>query len=108
MALNYERVLAYRPDLVHLERIDYSSDHSHGHKVDALRRTRAYQPVLTDVRSIAPTGWYGSPQQATVEKGLKMVSGIADSIAAKSKEIFRELDRIQSGVAEVRTMEKVR
>ena len=101
-------VLAYRPDLVHLERIDYSSDHSHGHKVDALRRTRAYQPVLTDVRSIAPTGWYGSPQQATVEKGLKMVSGIADSIAAKSKEIFRELDRIQGGVAEVRTMEKVR
>ena len=43
-----------------------------------------------------------------MEKGLKMVSGIADSIAAKSKEIFRELDRIQGGVAEVRTMEKVR
>src|ERR1700721_2098767 len=50
-------VMAYRPDLVHLERIDYSSDHAHGHKVDALRRTRSYQPVLTDVRSIAPTGW---------------------------------------------------
>ena len=45
-------VLAYRPELVHLERIDYSSDHAHGHKVDALRRTRSYQPVLTDVRSI--------------------------------------------------------
>jgi creatinine amidohydrolase len=101
-------VLAYRPDLVHLDRIDYSSDHSHGHKVDALRRTRAYQPVLTDVRSIAPTGWYGSPQHATVDKARRMVGEIADSISAKSKEIFRELDRIQGGVAEVRKMNKVR
>ena len=99
-------VLAYRPDLVHLERIDYSSDHNHGHRVDALRRTRVYQPVLTDVRSIAPTGWYGSPQQATVEKAHKMVAAVADSIAAKSKEIFNELDRIQGGVAEVRKFNK--
>ena len=99
-------VLAYRPDLVHLERIDYSSDHTHGHKVDALRRTRIYQPVLTDVRSIAPTGWYGSPQHATVEKGTKMVDAVANSIAEKSKEIFRELDRIQGGNAELRRVDR--
>jgi creatinine amidohydrolase len=99
-------VLAYRPDLVHLDRIDYSSDHAHGHRVDALRRTRVYQPVLTDVRSIAPTGWYGSPQHATVEKAHKMVAAVADSISAKAKEIFRELDRIQGGVAEVRKLDK--
>lgn len=102
-------VLAYRPDLVHLERIDHSSsDPSHGHKVDALRRTRAYQPVLKDVRSIAPTGWYGNPQHATIEKAEKMVVAVADSIATKSQEIFKELDRIQGGVAEVRNLEKVR
>jgi creatinine amidohydrolase len=100
-------VLAYRPDLVHLDRIDYSSDYSHGRKVDALRRTRAYQPVLADVRSIAPTGWYGSPQHATVEKAHRMVNEIADSIAVKSAEIFKELDRIQGGVAELRKMDKV-
>ena len=34
-------VLAHRPDLVHLDRIDYSSDHAHGHKMDKLRRTRS-------------------------------------------------------------------
>jgi len=101
-------VLAYRPDLVHLDRIGYSSDHSHGHKVDALRRTRAYQPVLTDVRSIAPTGWYGNPEHATSEKGEKMVAEVADSIAKRSQEIFNELDRIQGGVAEVRQLDKVR
>jgi creatinine amidohydrolase len=101
-------VLAYRPDLVHLERIDYSSDHAHGHKVDALRRTRSYQPVLTDVRSIAPTGWYGSPQHATIEKAQKMLNRVADSIATESAEIFKQLDKIQGGTAELRQLSKVR
>ena len=58
-------VLACRPDLVHLERIEHSSDPAHGRKWDKLRRTRAYQPVLRDIRTIAPTGWYGSPGHAT-------------------------------------------
>jgi creatinine amidohydrolase len=60
------------------------------------------------VRSIAPTGWYGSPEHATVEKAEKMVAAVADSIATKSQEIFKELDRIQGGVAEVRKLDKVR
>jgi len=101
-------VLAYRPELVHLDRIENSSDHAHGHKMDALRRTRSYQPVLTDVRSIAPTGWYGSPQHATVEKAQRMLNAVADSIATKSAEIFKQLDKLQSGVAEIKTLSKAR
>src|SRR5919198_617634 len=73
-------LLAHRPDLVHLDPIDYSSDHAHGHKMDKLRRTRAYQPVLTDIRSIAPTGWFGSPQHAPAEKGHRMLTDIAAEI----------------------------
>jgi creatinine amidohydrolase len=76
--------------------------------MDALRRTRTYQPVLTDVRSIAPTGWYGSPQFATVEKAQRMLNTVADSIAAKSTEILRQLDRLRGGVAEINTVGKVR
>ena len=101
-------VLAYRPDLVHLDRIDYSSDHAHGHKMDKLRRTRSYQPVLTDIRSIAPTGWFGSPQHATAEKALKMLNDIADAIATEAAEIFKQLDRMQGGTAEIRQVSKVR
>jgi len=95
-------VLAYRPDLVHLDRIDYSSDHSHGHKMDKLRRTRSYQPVLTDIRSIAPTGWFGSPQHATADKGARMLTDIADAIAREATDIFRELDAVQGGPAEIK------
>src|SRR5512144_407430 len=97
-------VLAYRPDLVHLDRIDYSSDHSHGHKMDKLRRTRSYQPVLTDIRSIAATGWFGSPQHATAEKGARMLTDIAEAIAREAADIFRQLDAVQGGTAEFKQL----
>jgi creatinine amidohydrolase len=101
-------VLAQRPDLVHLDRIDYSSDHRHGHKMDKLRRTRSYQPVLTDIRSIAPTGWFGSPQHATAEKGGRMLADIADAIASEATEIFAQLDAVQGGTAEVKRLRQVK
>ena len=101
-------MLAQRPDLVHLDRIDYSSDHQHGHKMDRLRRTRAYQPVLTDIRSIAPTGWFGSPQHATVDKGRRMITDIADAIAQSATEIFAQLDAVQGGTAEVKRLRQVK
>jgi creatinine amidohydrolase len=90
-------VMAQRPDLVHLDRIEHSSDHTHGHKMDKLRRTRSYQPVLTDIRSIAPSGWFGSPQHATAEKGTRMLADIAQAIATEAAAIFRQLDTVQPG-----------
>jgi creatinine amidohydrolase len=95
-------VMAYRPDLVHLDRIDYSSDPALGRKWDKLRRTRAFQPVLRDIRTIAATGWYGDPKHATVKKGLKMLNDVADAIAREAGELFRLLDEAQGGTAEVK------
>jgi creatinine amidohydrolase len=64
--------------------------------------------VLTDVRSIAPTGWYGSPQHATVEKSVRMLQVVADSIAKDAKEVFRQLDIIQGGIAELKNSKRTR
>jgi creatinine amidohydrolase len=100
-------VLAQRPELVHLDRIDQSSDHAHGHRMDKLRRTRSYQPVLTDIRSIAPTGWFGSPQQATADRGRRMIADIADAIAREAAAIFRQLDAVQGGTAEMKQLRQV-
>lgn len=97
-------VLAVRPDLVHLDRVEKSSDPGLGHKMDKLRRTHAYQPVLTDIRSIAPTGWYGTPEGATAERGQVMVDKISDAIAAEATEIFRQLGQVQGGVGEVKQL----
>jgi creatinine amidohydrolase len=99
-------VLAHSPGLVHLDRIDYSSDHSQGRKWDKLRRTRSYQPVLRDIRTIATTGWYGSPEHATAEKGLKMLKDIADAIATEAGELLRLLDEAQGGTAEIKQLKK--
>jgi creatinine amidohydrolase len=101
-------VLADRPDLVHLDRIEHPSDHAHGHKMDRLRRTRAYQPVLTDIRSIAPTGWFGSPQHATADKGRRMIADIAEAIAKEATEIFMQLDAVQGGVTELKRLRQVK
>jgi creatinine amidohydrolase len=101
-------VLACRPDLVHLDRIEQSSEHGHGRKWDKLRRTRSFQPVLTDIRTIAPTGWYGNPEHATADKGKHMLEGIADAIAREAAEIFRQLDEVQGGTAELRHLRKVK
>ena len=101
-------VLAHRPDLVHLDRIDYSSDHALGHQMDKLRRTRTFQPVLTDIRSIAPTGWFGSPQHATPEKAKRMLADIAEQIARETRHIFSQLDAVQGGTAEIKQLRQVR
>lgn len=100
-------VLAHKPDLVHLDRIDYSSDYQRGLHMDKLRRTKSYQPVLTDIRTIAPTGWYGTPEQATVEKGLRMLNDIADAITKEANTTFKYLDEMQEGIAEVRHLRGV-
>ena len=95
-------VLAYRPELVHLDRIVDSSNADHGHEMDRLRRTHSYQPVLTDIRSIAPTGWYGSPEGASMANARRLLCGVADAIAGECSEIFSRLDAVQGGTAEVR------
>lgn len=100
-------VMATRPDLVHLDRIDYSSDHSQGSKMDKLRRTSRYQPVLTDIRSIAPTGWYGSPQHATAEKAERVLNTITETIATEVSAILEQLHAVQGGTAEVTRLRQV-
>jgi len=88
-------VLARHPELVHLDRVRGSSDRRRGELVDRLRRTRSFQPVLTDVRTIAPTGWYGEPQRATPEKAREFISRLADEIARQAGEIFKALEALQ-------------
>ena len=70
--------------------------------MDKLRRTRTYQPVLTDIRSIAPTGWFGSPQHATAEKGARMLTDIVEAIAREAADIFRQLEVVQGGTVEIK------
>ena len=88
-------VLPSHGHLVHLERVAASSEKARGAHMDKLRRTRAFAPVLTDIRSIAPTGWYGDPRPATEERGRRMIDEIAAAIADEATAIFAQLDEVQ-------------
>jgi creatinine amidohydrolase len=92
--------LAILPDhghLVHLDRVERASEKRQGAYMDKLRRTRAFVPILTDIRSIAPTGWYGDPAPATAERGRRMIADIAEAITKEATQIFAHLDAVQGG-----------
>jgi creatinine amidohydrolase len=88
-------VLSCRPDLVHLERAAGSGDRLHGELADRLRRDRAYQPVLTDVRTMSATGWYGDPSGATEAEARSFVESLAEEIAGRLSGVFEALAKVQ-------------
>ena len=89
-------VLAHRPDLVHLDRIDYSSDHSHGHKMDKLRRTRSL-PAGADRHPLDRADrLVRQPAARDGRKRRRMLADIADAIAKEAAEIFAQLERCRA------------
>ena len=84
-------ILAYEPSLVHLERATNPSPPERARKIDSLRRGRAAYPFLKDIREIAPTGWYGEPQKATLEKAKEFLEQVAEASAEYIRNAFKEL-----------------
>jgi creatinine amidohydrolase len=78
--------------LVHLERATNSSPPDRAKKIDSLRRGRAGYPFLKDIREIAPTGWYGEPQNATEEKAKIFLERVSKAAAEYIQTTFRELE----------------
>ncbi len=97
-------VLAYDPKLVHLEKIADSSEKKLGMKMDKLRRSRGFQPILTDIRSIAPSGWYGNPKRASIETGQEMIETLSTMIANESSEILSILEQTQGSPKKLSTL----
>ena len=88
-------VLCCRPDLVHLDRAAGSGDRQRGELADRLRRDRAFQPVLTDVRTMSSTGWYGDPAGATEDEAQVFVAEIGAEIAARLDGVLKALATVQ-------------
>jgi creatinine amidohydrolase len=92
-------VLSCRPDLVHLDRAAGSGDRLRGELADRIRRDRSFQPVLTDVRTMSATGWYGDPSGATEEQARSFVASLSAEIAARLNGVFDALATVQPGSA---------
>jgi len=92
-------VLGCRPDLVHLDRAAGSGDRRQGELVDRLRRDRSFQPMLTDVRAMSATGWYGDPAGATEQEGRDFVAQLGAEIAERLAGVLDALAQVQPGPA---------
>lgn len=88
-------VLCCRPELVHLDRADGSGDRRRGELVDQLRRDRSFQPMLTDVRTMSVTGWYGNPEGATETEAREFVTVLGAEIAARLSHVLEALGTVQ-------------
>ncbi|HET9719814.1 MAG TPA: creatininase family protein [Solirubrobacteraceae bacterium] len=88
-------VLACHPELVHLDRVAGSGDRPRGELVDRLRRDRSFQPVLTDVRTMSPSGWYGDPAGATEAEAEAFLRELSGEIAGRLSGVLEALDELQ-------------
>jgi creatinine amidohydrolase len=90
-------VQADHPDLVHLERATNPGEPVRAAAFDALRRRRTTYPLLADIREITPTGWYGSLDGVTPDRGRDMVDGVALRAAEQVRECFQALLPLPAG-----------
>jgi creatinine amidohydrolase len=100
-AMETAAVLAYEPDLVHLDRATEASDRDAGQVAHGLFRRPDVYPVLNDFHQIAPTGWYGHPQTANAARAEEIAEAVADHAAARAREIWAALDDGDHGPAQV-------
>lgn len=85
-------VLAYRPELVQLDAVRDATDDEQGERGHELFRRRDVFPVMRDFREVAPSGWYGHPERATVEQAEEIFARVAEHVAARARELWDELE----------------
>ena len=80
-------VLMYDPSLVDLTKATNPTAQEDGDAGHAVFRQRDVFPILRDFHEVAPTGWYGRPEEATLE--------LADEIRAKVSDYIVERAQIE-------------
>jgi len=96
-AIEAAAVLGWRPELVHYDRVDPSA-HSPGERAaDHARRGRAFQTVLRDIREISDSGWYGSSETLSADRGAEIVDAVAAVVATELNARFERLARMRGG-----------
>ena len=92
-ALETAAVLARDPSLVDLERATNATADGHGDARHELFRQRDVFPVLKDFREIAPTGWYGHPEDVSQEQAEELFERVAAHVVKRATETWAELEQ---------------
>jgi len=81
-------VLMYDPSLVDLTKATNPTPHEQGDKGHAIFRQSDVFPILRDFHEVASTGWYGQPQEATLELADEIRSTVSDYIVERAQVEF--------------------
>ena len=88
-------VLMYDPPLVDLTRATNPTPQEEGDAGHAIFRQRDVFPILRDFHEVASTGWYGKPEEATLELADEIREKVSDFIVQRAQ---IEFERDRGGV----------
>ena len=78
-------VLMYDRSLVNLSKATNPTPQEEGDTGHAIFRQRDVFPILRDFHEVAHTGWYGKPEEATIELASEIREKVSDYIVERAK-----------------------
>jgi creatinine amidohydrolase len=78
-------VLMYDPSLVDLTKATNATPQEEGDAGHAIFRQRDVFPILRDFHEVAGTGWYGKPEEATLELAGEIREKVSDYIVERAR-----------------------
>ena len=81
-------VLMYDPSLVNLTKATNPTPQSEGDAGHAIFRQRDVFPIMRDFHEVASTGWYGKPEEATLELANEIRAKVSDYIVERAQAEF--------------------
>jgi len=81
-------VLMYDSSLVNMSKAVNPTSQSEGDEGHAIFRQRDVFPILSDFHEVADTGWYGKPEEATLELANEIREKVSDYIVERAQVEF--------------------
>jgi len=78
-------VLMYDPSLVDLTKATNPTPQEDGDAGHAIFRQRDVFPIMRDFHEVASTGWYGKPEEATLELADEIRANVSDYIVERAQ-----------------------
>ncbi|HEX9925848.1 MAG TPA: creatininase family protein [Anaerolineae bacterium] len=81
-------VLMYDPSLVDVSKATNPTPEDEGDEGHEIFRQKDVFPIMRDFHEVARTGWYGQPQEATLELAAEIREKVSDYIVDKARREF--------------------
>ena len=77
--------MMYDPSLVNTSKATNPTPDEEGDQGHEIFRQRLVYPILKDFREVAPTGWYGKPEEGTMELAAEYLEKVSNFIVERAR-----------------------